>query len=82
MSAPILPPAHPLADLFPPLPPEEYTALLDSIRANGQREAITLHRDGRIVDGRNRAQVCVELGIQPITRTFDGPDGVIGVSPG
>ena len=74
MSPPTLPPSHPLADLFPQLPSEEYAALLDSIRANGQREAITLHRDGRIVDGRNRARVCIELGIQPITRTFDGPD--------
>jgi N6-adenosine-specific RNA methylase IME4 len=74
MNAPTQPPSHPLADLFPPLSPDEYAALLDSIRDNGQREPITLHRDGHIIDGRNRAQICVELGIQPQNRTFDGPD--------
>ena len=73
MSAPTLPPSHPLADLFPQLPPEEYVALLDSIHANGQREPITLHRDGSILDGRNRARVCIELGIQPITGHSTAP---------
>ena len=53
---------HPLADLFPAMPPAEYDALLDSIRANGQREPITLHRDGRILDGRHRERACEELG--------------------
>jgi ParB-like chromosome segregation protein Spo0J len=74
LSPPALPPSHPLADLFPPLPPEEYAALLDSIRANGQREAIMLHRDGRILDGKNRARVCAELGKPVASRTFEGKD--------
>lgn len=70
-------PSHPLAELFPPLAPDEYAALRDSIRANGQREPITLHRDGRIIDGRHRALACAELGIEVASRTFDGPDADI-----
>jgi N6-adenosine-specific RNA methylase IME4/ParB-like chromosome segregation protein Spo0J len=68
---------HPLADLFPPLSRDEYAALRDSIRANGQREPITLHRDGRIIDGRHREAACAELGIAVTTRTFDGSDADI-----
>jgi ParB-like chromosome segregation protein Spo0J len=70
-------PMHPLADLFPPLTPAEYAALRDSIRVNGQREPITLHRDGRTIDGLHRAQVCAELGTQPKTETFPGSDADI-----
>jgi ParB-like chromosome segregation protein Spo0J len=65
---------HPLGDLFPAMSPAEYDVLLDAIRANGLRDAITLHRDGSILDGRHRARACEELGVAPITRTFDGTD--------
>jgi N6-adenosine-specific RNA methylase IME4 len=68
------PPPHPLAELFPPLSPDEYAALRDSIRANGQRLPVTLHRDGRILEGRHRARVCAELGRSVVTETFTGTD--------
>lgn len=67
-------PSHPLADLFPSLSPDEYAALRDSIRANGQREPIKLHRDGRILDGKHRDRACKELGLPVATETFDGTD--------
>ena len=69
--------SHPLAELLPAMPEAEYAELLASIRENGQREPITLHRDGRTIDGRHRRRACAEAGIEPVTRTFDGPDSAI-----
>ena len=46
----------------------------NSIRANGQREPITLHRDGRVLDGKHRDRACIELGIPTASKTFDSPD--------
>jgi ParB-like chromosome segregation protein Spo0J len=74
MSAPTTLPPHPLADLLPPMSQEDYEELRDSIRANGQREPITLHRDGRVLDGKHRDRACIELGIPTASKTFDGPD--------
>jgi ParB-like chromosome segregation protein Spo0J len=67
--------AHPLADLLPPMSDLEYAELRDSIRDNGLRQPITLHRDGRILDGRNRARVCDELGRPVASVVFKGTDG-------
>jgi N6-adenosine-specific RNA methylase IME4 len=65
---------HPLADLLPAMSAEEYADLLASIRANGVREPLMLHRDGRILDGRHRERACVELGITAQARMFEGTD--------
>jgi hypothetical protein len=64
---------HPLADVLPPMTAKEYAELRDSIRVNGQREPITLHSDGRILDGRHRARACAELGMPVASKTFAGP---------
>ena len=69
--------AHPLANLFPTMTDTAYAELRESIRINGQREAITLHRDGRVIDGRNRDRVGDELGIQVRTKLFEGTDADI-----
>lgn len=66
--------AHPVADLLPPMSAAEYDELRESIRANGLREPVTVHRDGRIIDGRHRARICLELCLPLETRTFDGED--------
>jgi N6-adenosine-specific RNA methylase IME4 len=66
--------AHPLADLLPAMSELEYAELRDSIRDNGLRQPITLHRDGRVLDGRHRDQACAELGIVPDVVTFEGTD--------
>ena len=66
--------AHPLADLLPPTSAVEFVGLRAAIAANGLREPITLHRDGRILDGRHRARACAELGVAPQYRAFEGPD--------
>jgi N6-adenosine-specific RNA methylase IME4/ParB-like chromosome segregation protein Spo0J len=71
------PKSHPLAYVLPPMTDAEYAELRDSIRANGQREPITLHSDGRILDGRHRARACAELGVPVASKTFDGQDGEV-----
>ena len=62
---------HPLCTLFPRLGAAEFAALVADIKANGLREPITLH-DGMILDGGNRYRACIEAGIEPTFREFDG----------
>src|SRR5262249_18739935 len=55
---------HDAANLFPMLVGADFVALVQDIRANGQRETIkTLH--GEILDGRNRWRACSELNLTP-----------------
>lgn len=65
--------AHDVANLFPMMNDDEYAALVADIHQHGQREPIWL-LDNQIIDGRNRWQACRDLGIQPITRDYTGPD--------
>jgi ParB-like chromosome segregation protein Spo0J len=65
---------HPLARLFPPMTPEEYAGLQERIRQHGLREPVTLHRDGRILDGVHREKACRKLGIPVRSVTFKGTD--------
>lgn len=62
---------HPLCTLFPRIEGAEFTALVSDIRANGLREAIVVH-DGMILDGGNRYRACMEAGITPRIKEFDG----------
>ena len=66
--------AHPVADLFPMMSDTEYADLLADVREHGLREAIWVHRDGRIIDGRNRHRACTEAGITATVRTYEGDD--------
>lgn len=63
---------HPLSTLFPRMGDAEFDALVADIRANGLRDAITLH-DGMILDGGNRYRACLAAGVEPTFRRFDGP---------
>jgi len=51
--------------LLPPLSKEEYEALKESIRKEGQHLPIIVNEKGVILDGHHRFQVCKELGLQP-----------------
>jgi N6-adenosine-specific RNA methylase IME4/ParB-like chromosome segregation protein Spo0J len=66
---------HRVAELFPMMDEAELSRLAEDIRANGQREAIWLHSDGSILDGRNRYRACEIVGAEPKTRTWNGKDG-------
>lgn len=66
--------AHPYADKYPMLPDDEHAELVESIAANGLRNPVVVTPDGLILDGRNRAKACAELGIEPETVTYEGDD--------
>ncbi len=57
---------HPVAEMFPLLPPDELNAMVESIRQIGQRTPITLGPDGTLWDGRNRLIACQTAGVTPV----------------
>lgn len=63
---------HQIANIFPMMNQADFDALKADIAANGLLEAVWLHPDGRIIDGRNRYRACCELGIEPDFRTYAG----------
>ena len=63
--------AHPASELFPIMDGKEFDDLVGDIREHGQREAIVVY-DGQILDGRNRYRACQVLGLEPVTREWDG----------
>ena len=56
--------AHPATNLFPMLVDAELGELAADIEANGQRLPIITWR-GLIIDGRNRAEACARVGVEP-----------------
>jgi N6-adenosine-specific RNA methylase IME4 len=68
---------HPVAELFPLMSGPEFESLKADIAENGLREAVWLHPDGSIIDGRNRYNACTELGIVPEFRTWNGDGSLV-----
>lgn len=66
---------HPLSAAFPPLTPDEFTALRDSITDMGVQNAITIF-EGQVLDGWNRYCAATELGMECPERVLDS-----GVDP-
>jgi len=64
---------HELCTIFPPIDIEGFDSLLDDIKENGLLEPIVIY-EGKILDGRNRYQICLILGIEPETVEYDGND--------
>jgi len=64
---------HHLAEIFPLSEGADFESLVSDIRANGLHEPIVLF-EGSILDGRNRYRACLEAGIEPITKDFEGDD--------
>uniref|UniRef100_A0A6M3J3V9 Putative methyltransferase n=1 Tax=viral metagenome TaxID=1070528 RepID=A0A6M3J3V9_9ZZZZ len=62
---------HPIADIFPLMGGSELAQLAESIRQEGLREPIWLY-EGQILDGRNRYRACLEAGVEPTCRAFEG----------
>jgi ParB-like chromosome segregation protein Spo0J len=53
---------HPLSAAFPPMTPEEYQSLRDSIDSHGVLNPITIY-EGMVIDGWHRYQAAMELGM-------------------
>ena len=68
---------HGVANIFPMMTDAEFASLKADIAENGLREAVWLHPDGRVVDGRNRYNACTELGIAPEYRTWNGDGSLV-----
>ncbi len=66
---------HPAADCFPMMRGAAYERLRDDIAANGLLFPVKLcshEGEWTILDGRNRARACDELGIKYKTEVYDG----------
>jgi len=63
---------HPVSNIFPLMQDAEFLDLKQDISEHGQLEPIWLHHDGSIIDGRNRYRACIDLGIEPKYRTWEG----------
>jgi hypothetical protein len=66
-------PAHPLAKIFPPISEPQYLALKADIERNGLLTDIVTC-EGQILEGLSRYRVCLEIGIPPRLREYDGSD--------
>lgn len=64
---------HPIAKLFPSMPPEDFEAFKADIKANGVLIPVLVH-EGQILDGRHRWRACDELGIECPTQVWNGKD--------
>jgi ParB-like chromosome segregation protein Spo0J len=67
--------SHPIANIWPLLPERELRELAEDIKANGLRNPIWRHRDGRIIDGRNRYLACRIAGVECRHEVYEGEDG-------
>lgn len=57
-------PAHPAAEIFPMMEPSNLKQLAMDIKEQGLMEPIVLF-EGKILDGRNRYQACLQVGVKP-----------------
>lgn len=64
---------HTICDLVPGMTAQQYTVLRDDIRERGLLNEIVLY-EGAILDGKHRHRACLELGIKPRFRTYEGTD--------
>jgi chromosome segregation ATPase len=67
---------HPLSKAFPPMPDEQFKALVDDVDLNGLRNPILIYQ-GKILDGWHRYQACVELNVKKMRMAdWEGDDPV------
>jgi ParB-like chromosome segregation protein Spo0J len=64
---------HPIAELFPELPAEDFRALVEDIRRHGVKVPIVVY-NGQIIDGCHRYRACEQLGKKCPTVEWDGRD--------
>lgn len=68
---------HEAANIFPLMDDAALGELAADIAANGLREPIWRHRDGRIIDGRNRWLACAKVGVTCHAHTYQYDDDSI-----
>ena len=56
---------HPLSEVWGDLPEDEFSDLVEDVRANGVHEAIMRHPDGRVLDGWHRYRAALLAGKNP-----------------
>ena len=66
---------HELCKLFPPMPEDQFEALVEDIRENGLRDPIVIY-ENKILDGRHRYRACQVLGRQPVSVIYEGDDPI------
>ena len=66
---------HPLSAAFPSMSSDDFAALVEDVRANGQREPVIV-LDDMVLDGWHRYSACLQLDIKPAHFTFAGADPV------
>ena len=63
---------HEVANIFPLMDlGEVFEEFMADIEANGLREPIWLY-EGKIIDGRNRYNACMAVGVEPVYKTWVG----------
>ncbi len=67
---------HPVASIFPMLTGDDYRELRDDIARNGLLESIWTYQN-QIIDGRNRYTACLDAGVQPHFREWDGNGSLV-----
>lgn len=67
---------HEVASIFPMMGKDEFEALKTDIAQNGLLEPIWTYQD-KIIDGRNRYNACMEVGIIPEYREWRGQGSLI-----
>jgi len=60
---------HPLSAAFPAMSADDFAALVEDIKTNGQREPVMVH-EGMVLDGWHRYRACLQLGVKPQQFTF------------
>ena len=63
---------HHLAFLIPVMKDSDRERLKEDIRLNGVHEALWLY-EGKILEGRTRYGICLEIGVKPKFKPFKGP---------
>ncbi len=67
---------HPACLTLPQMDEADYQKLKEDIAAHGLRHPITLHQ-GMILDGRNRFEACIDLGIVPTFTEWEGGADIV-----